>query len=133
MKTRSKFVVAAVLALWTMMFVGGTAWPNEPAVSDYDQYLINSLKDENVGIRTSAAQLLGERKTEAAVMPLVKMIKVEKSYAARIVAAMALYQIGDEKALPCLKSVAKKDKNQTVRHVAAGIVRQMQEKEYTQK
>lgn len=133
MKTRSSFLVAVVLAMWAMMLVGSTVQASEPLVSDYDQYLINALKDENVGIRTSAAQLLGDRKTEAAVKPLVKMLKTEKSYAARIVAAMALYQIGDEKTLPFLKDVAKKDKNQTVRHVAAGIVKNMQERLYAQK
>ncbi len=133
MKTRSSFVVGLVLAMWAMTFVGGAVMASEPLVSDYDQYLINALKDENVGIRTSAAQLLGERKTEAAVKPLVKMLKAEKSYAARIVAATALYQIGDEKALPFLKEAAKKDKNLTVRHVAAGIVKNMQDKQVAQK
>lgn len=133
MKTRSSFVVGLVLAMWAMTFVGGTLMASEPLVSDYDQYLINALKDENVGIRTSAAQLLGERKTEAAVKPLVKMLKTEKNYAARIVAATALYQIGDEKALPFLKEAAKKDKNLTVRHVAAGIVKSMQDKQFAQK
>lgn len=133
MKTRSSLVVGLVLAMWTITFVGGPVVASEPLVSDYDQYLINALKDENVGIRTSAAQLLGERKTEAAVKPLVKMLKTEKNYAARIVAATALYQIGDEKALPFLKEAAKKDKNLTVRHVVAGIVKNMQDKKLAQK
>ena len=92
---------------------------------EYDQYLIKSLQDENVGIRSSAAQLLGERKVEVAVEPLVKMLKTEKNSSTRIVAAMALYQIGNEKALPALKEVASKDKNKTVRRVVAAIVQKM--------
>ncbi len=99
-----------------------------PTMSDkeYDQYLINALKDKNLGIRTSAAQLIGERKVKEAVEPLIKMLKTEKNYSGRIVAALALYKIGDEKALPELKKLAKCDKCKTVRHVVSAIVKEMQ-------
>ncbi len=92
----------------------------------YDKYLIKSLSDENVGIRSSAAQLLGERKVKEAIKPLTKMLKTEKNSSARIVAAMALYKIGDDSVLPLLKKVASKDKNKTVRRVVTALVNDMQ-------
>ena len=92
----------------------------------YDNYLISSLQDENIGIRTSAATLLGERKVNEAVEPLLEMFKKEKNYSARIVAALSLYKIGDESVLPFLKERAMKDKNKTVRHVLIGIVMEME-------
>jgi len=128
MKKISMYVVI-VVAL-TFLF-GTVGFANE--VSDYDQYLIKLLKDENHGIRTSAAQLLGERKVEAAVKPLIKMLKTEERYACRIIVAKALYDIGDKKALPALKKLAKLDRNKTVRRVAAAIVREMQTVRVAQK
>ena len=102
-------------------------------LNKYDQYLINALKDNNYGIRASAAQLLGERKVEAAVKPLIKMLKTETLYACRIVAAKALYDIGDKQALTALRKVAKFDRNKTERHVAAAIVKDMEAETFAEK
>ena len=92
----------------------------------YNQYLIKSLDDENIGIRTSAAKLLGERQVQDAMEPLTKMLKTEQNYSARIVAAVALYRIGGEKMKSVFTERAKKDKNKTVRHVLAGILQEME-------
>jgi HEAT repeat protein len=121
--------VAAVITLTVLFSSLGFAGD----VSDYNQYLINALKDDNHGIRTSAAQLLGERRVEAAVKPLIKMLSTEKRYACRIIVAKALYDIGDKKALPALKKLAKLDKNKTVRRVATAIVKEMQTVRVAQK
>lgn len=121
MKNMAKLSMALVLTI----ILSGTLLANPVSDKEYDQYLIKSLQDENVGIRSSAAQLLGERKAEAAVEPLIKMLKTEKNSSTRIVIAMALYQIGNEKALPALKEVASNDKNKTVRRVVAAIVQKM--------
>lgn len=122
MKNLTKIGLAFVL----MILVANVVLAQPVEEKEYDQYLIKSLKDDNVGVRSSAAQLLGERKVEAAVDPLVKMVKSEDNSGARIVAAMALYQIGDEKVLPTLKTVATNDKNKTVRRVVSAIVVKME-------
>jgi HEAT repeat protein len=114
------------LALVLMILLTNVVFAQPVEEKEYDQYLIKALKDENVGVRSSAAQLLGERKVAEAVDPLVNMVKSEDNSGARIVAAMALYQIGDEKVLPTLKTVAAKDKNKTVRRVVTAIVNQME-------
>lgn len=120
-----KNVAKLSMVLVFTVILSGALFAHPLGDKEYDQYLIKSLQDENVGIRSSAAQLLGERKAEVAVEPLVKMLKTEKNSSTRIVVAMALYQIGNEKALPALKEVASKDKNKTVRRVVAAIVQKM--------
>lgn len=119
---------AFVLSLIFILSFSVAGFASEiPDYASYDQYLIKNLEDENIGIRTSAAQLLGERKVLVAVEPLVEMLKNEPHYCARIVAAMALYQIGDEQVLPILKERLRKDKCKTVKHVLAGIIQEMEE------
>ncbi|UCE04491.1 MAG: HEAT repeat domain-containing protein [bacterium] len=129
MKTMTKLGLAVVLTV----FLSSALLANPPGDKEYDQYLIKSLQDENVGVRSSAAQLLGERKVAEAVEPLMKMLKMEKNSSARIVYAVALYQIGNGKALPTLKQVATKDKNKTVRRVVSAIVYQMETVQVAQK
>ena len=131
MKKLSKISVMLTVALVLTVFFSSVGFSK--IIDEYDQYLINSLKDENIGIRSSAAQLIGERKVEAAVKPLIKMLKTDKLYACRIVAAKALYDIGDETALPVLKKVAKYDKNKTVRHVVKALVHEMENVTYAKK
>ncbi len=131
MKTLMKLSFALIL---TVFLTSGLVAQNQPVDGkEYDQYLIKSLQDDNVGIRSSAAQLLGERKVADAVKPLTKMLTSEENTSARIVAAMALYQIGDEKVLPTLKKVATSDKNKTVRQVVAAIVQKFETVEVAQK
>ncbi len=129
MKTLAKLSLALVLTI----FLSGVLVAQTANDKEYDQYLIKSLQDENLGIRSSAAQLLGERKVAEAVKPLVKMLTAEENSSVRIVAAMAIYNIGDEKALPTLKKVAASDKNKTVRHVVGAIVQKMEKVELAQK
>jgi HEAT repeat protein len=93
--------------------------------------LINMLRSENRGWRYSAAQLLGQRRVAEAVEPLIERLNVEKDYSVRIVVAQALHKIGDQRAIPALKKVAKTDKNKTVRHMAAVIVTDMEKYAYT--
>ncbi len=92
----------------------------------YNKYLLSKVRDKNLGIRTSAMQLLGERKCEEAVKTLVWTLKNDSEYAARITAALALYKIGDTKVLPELKRRAKHDRNKTVQHVLYGVITEME-------
>ena len=94
--------------------------------AEYNKYLISKTKDDNLGIRTSAMQLLGERKCDRAVKSLLWSLRYDKEYSARITAALALYKIGDTSILPELKRRAKNDRNKTVRHVLYGVIKEME-------
>ena len=122
-----KKLMTVVMVLVLVVSVGYTKTD-----SDYDQYLLNALKDDNVGIRTSAAQLLGERQVKQAVEPLAKLIKNEKNANARIIYAQTLYKIGDPKAYENLMQVARKDKNKTVRHVAFSLAKEIENRKFAQ-
>ncbi|NOZ61438.1 MAG: HEAT repeat domain-containing protein [Calditrichaeota bacterium] len=108
------------VALMALMLVG-VGMAKDSKTSDNHQ-LIQFLKDDNIGIRSSAAQLLGERKVKEAVEPLIQMLKNAKNFRMRIVVAVALHKIGDQRALPVLKKVAVNDPNKTVRRVVSGLV-----------
>ncbi|UCE07178.1 MAG: HEAT repeat domain-containing protein [bacterium] len=133
MKSTSKLVFALALVLALTVFISSTGFTQEMSEKEYNKYLVKMLKDENIGIRSSAAQLLGERKVEEAVKPLTKMLTMEKHYAVRIMAALALYQIGTDDVLPILKKQVKKDRNRTVRHVLAGLIESMETTQYAKK
>jgi len=133
MKTASKLSVTMVLAIIISIFVSGVCISQEMSEKEYNKYLLKALKDDNVGIRASAAQLLGERKVDEAIKPLARMLKTEKHYAVRIMAALALYQIGTDEVLPILKQRLKRDRNKTVRHVLAGIIDSMETTKYAKK
>ncbi len=102
--------------------------PDEDTFS-YNEYLISSLKDKNLGIRTSAAKLLGKRQVMKAQDDLVAMLKTDKNYQARIVAGMALLELGDTKVLKTVETQAKTDRNQTVRHVLRGVANELRKKD----
>ena len=123
---KMKTIMKISIAIFLICCISGVALAQTMSEKEYNQYLINSLKDENIGIRTSAAQLLGERKVVEAVDPLVKMLKSEKKYGARIIVALALHKIGDKRVLPELKNVAKCDECKSVRAVVTGIIQDMQ-------
>ena len=129
MKTLAKLILALVLTI----FLSRVLVAQPVSDKEYNQFLIKSLQDENIGIRSSAAQLLGERQVNEAVEPLVKMLTTEENSSVRIVVAIALYKIGDENALPVLKKVAATDKNKTVRKVAGAIVQKFEKAELAQK
>ena len=131
MKKLSKISMMLTMALVLTVLFSSVGFSK--VIDEYDQYLIKSLKDENIGVRSSAAQLIGDRRVEAAVKPLIKMLKTEKSYACRIVAAKALYDIGNQEALPVLKKVASHDKNKTVRRVVTAIVKEMENVSFAKK
>lgn len=131
MKTMMKVTFALVLTFALVNFAVAQTQPMND--KEYNDYLINALQDENAGIRTSAAQLLGERKVEDAVDPLIQLMKTDKNHSVRIIAALALYNVGDKKALPEIKKIAKTDENRSVRVVATGIVMKMESVDFAQR
>lgn len=128
MKTMMKVALALIFTFSLVNFTFAQTQPMSD--KEYDEYLINSLQDENQGIRSSAAQLLGERKVEAAVDPLIQLMKTDKNHSVRIITALALYKIGDKKALPEIRKLAKTDEYKSVRVVATGIVMKMEAAEF---
>jgi HEAT repeat protein len=93
-----------------------------------DSTLLHYLEHKNDGLRSSAVQLLGERKSNIAVEPLIQLLTVEKHPGIRIIISLALWKIGDAKALPVLQNLAKEDKDNLVRKVVRSIILRMRNK-----
>ena len=125
MKNALKAIVAATLLL-TLTAAFSVYATTSDDDAEYNKYLLSKLQDDNLGIRASAMQLLGERKCDKAVKSLLWALKNDKEYSARITAALALYKIGDTSVLPELKRRAKNDRNKTVKHVLLGVIKEME-------
>jgi hypothetical protein len=97
----------------------------------YNKYLTQSLDDDNLGIRTSAAQLIGQKGVWEAESALILMLKKDEFYQARIIAGLALMRIGGGEARQAIAQQARKDGNLTVRHVLNGIVQEWNRRELT--
>lgn len=122
MKALSQLGLIVSLLVILIIGVSGSGVAQERSEKEYNDFLIKALSDANVGIRSSAAQLLGERKVEDAVKPLLKMLDTEKHYAVRITAALALHQIGGDEVKQIFREKVKDEKNKTVQHVLVGLI-----------
>ncbi|QQS38154.1 MAG: HEAT repeat domain-containing protein [Ignavibacteriales bacterium] len=76
--------------------------------------LLAGLESDNFGLKTSSAFMLGELASEKAVLPLMKILHTDANEDARIVAALALYKIGDERGLYAVKQAVRFDDSQRV-------------------
>lgn len=81
-----------VLVLSTSLFAG-----NKSQNREIEQNLLAGLASDNEGLRLSCAYFLGEYKSEAAVIPLMKTLNTEDDICLRIIAALSLIKIGDER------------------------------------
>jgi hypothetical protein len=81
--------------------------------------LLIAVKSDNAGLRESAAFLLGEFKSERAVIPLMGMLKEDQRPSARAVAALALCRIGDERGVFAIRRAVRFDEDQGVKELCA--------------
>lgn len=75
------------------------------------------VKTDNLGLKVSAAFYLGERQSQKAVIPLMNVLKSDPNPEARIMAALSLYKIGDERGLFAVQRAVDYDQNEQVRKI----------------
>lgn len=121
MKKVKIIIALAATILFTVSILASAA-----DLSKENKELIAKLSSEKHEVRLEAAQKLGDNKCREAIDSLVKILKSDKQVSARIIAAHALYKIGDKKVLPVFKEQLKVDKNQTVKTVLEGIIKKME-------
>ena len=80
-----------------------------------DKNYLEGMKTDNEGLKISSAYYLGERQSSKAVIPLMKMLHMDKSPSARIMAALSLFKIGDKRGIYALKEAITDDKSEWVR------------------
>ncbi len=81
--------------------------------------LLVALASDNAGLRESAAYMLGEMGSTKAVIPLMRMLREGETESARIVAALALCRIGDNRGVYAVRRAAKFDESNTVQALCA--------------
>ncbi len=82
------------------------------------------VKSDNSGLRASSAYYLGEMKSEKAVIPLMEILRSDTSASVRIMAALSLYKIGDERGVHAIKQAVQFDSDEQVKKMC-GILTQM--------
>lgn len=81
--------------------------------------LLEGLQSDNEGLRESCAYMLGELRSDKAVIPLMGILRCESCNTARIVAALALCRIGDSRGVYAVKQAVQFDDNFAVQQRCA--------------
>jgi len=84
---------------------------------------IGALKDKDIGVKRETAKVLGETRSEMALVPLEAAVG-DEDYSVRIEALKSLGLIGSERAIELLRDTFK-DKNRAVRLEAANVLMQI--------
>lgn len=82
------------------------------------------LNSDNDGLKTSSAYNLGELQSQKAVIPLLKMLRNDEKECNRIMAALALYKIGDARGMNAIKQRIRFDKCERVRKMCSTLYAQ---------
>lgn len=122
MKRTVMFGLAALL--WVLFAAIAVARPSaDTQKNSYDELTVKSLLGGldcgNCGVEVGAAFLLGDLKIQKAVIPLMSMLKTSENNQARIVAALSLCRIGDERGTFAVKRAALFDDDARVRATCA--------------
>jgi len=122
---RKAFALAAAVAVFAMGSVTtsfASEKDNQVAEKKYEMAEVNllvGLHSDNLGLRESSAYMLGELKSGKAVIPLMNLLRSEEHESSRVVAALALCRIGDERGVYAVKQAAKFDDNEFVQQKCA--------------
>lgn len=84
--------------------------------------LIAGIKSENEGVRKSATYFAGKYEIDQAVSPLIEQLKVEKNPSLRLLIALALYKIGNDKGLDAIYENALLENDPHVKKMCYAIV-----------
>lgn len=68
--------------------------------------LLRGVSSDNAGLRLSCAYYLGELKSEKALIPLMKMLRSDEKECNRIIAALSLFKLQNERSIYILKREA---------------------------
>ena len=110
--------------LWVLFAATACARPSADTQKyPYDENtvksLIGGLNCGNCGVQRDAAFMLGDLKIDEAVIPLMSVLKSADDNEARIIAALSLCRIGDERGTFAVKRAALFDDDARVRATCA--------------
>ena len=107
--------LAVIMVLFTGESFANNLTKKDSAIMKGEINLLIALNSNNYGLRTSAAQVLGDIKSEKAVIPLMRILKSSGDENLRIVAALSLYKIQNPRGLFAVRQAVKFDESTRVR------------------
>ncbi len=98
--------------------------PVKPAVKkvNTELTLLEGLKTDNDGVKSGSAYMLGELKSDAAVIPLMSLLHNDNNVRIRVAAALALVKIGDSRGLFAVKKASEFDESEYVRTLCRNFI-----------
>ncbi len=135
MKLRTKLIKYIFQTVFMLIIFSAIAFSqtNKLAVSadkntKVEANYISGLYSNNESLRVNSAYMLGEMKSEKAVIPLMDMFRREKNDGVKLVAALSLLKIGDPRGIFLIKRSIELKENDGV-----NIILQHLYKDYSQK
>ena len=112
------FLFLSILLLQISIFAKvQVAGQNEKQQDRTIQSLLIGINSENLGLKSSCVYMLGELKVSEAVIPLMKILKDQNDEELKIVAALALYKIGDGRGIYAIKKSVQFEQNERVKKI----------------
>jgi hypothetical protein len=96
-------VVLSALIFSTSISASGKDKTRHLTYDKIETNLLAGLESDNFGLSVSSAYMLGEIKSEKAILPLTRMLREAEDERARIVAAISLIKIGSERSTYVVK------------------------------
>jgi HEAT repeat protein len=126
MKTKLRTAVSRSLAaLLLVMLISGSMMAqsgkiNARSIAD----LKRGIQSENHGVKKSSIYFAGLYEIEESVEALAAQLEKEEDAQVRILIALSLYRIGNEKAISAVEKLAVADKDMKVRKMGTAILNQ---------
>jgi HEAT repeats len=113
------------LVIISVMFTGESfarsLTKRDSAIMKGETNLLIAINTNNFGLKSSAAQILGDIKSEKAVIPLMKMLKSSDDENLRIVAALSLYKIQSSMGMFAVRQAIRFDESARVRKMCLNL------------
>jgi hypothetical protein len=114
-----KYLIGLVI---TLILLAGescasTLTKRDSAIMKGQENLLIAINSDNYGLKSSAAQILGDIKSDKAVIPLMKILKSSDDENLRIVAALSLYKIQNPMGMFAVRQAIRFDESARVRNM----------------
>ena len=93
----------------------------DSAIMRGEKNLMIGLNASNYGLKSSAAQILGDIKSQKAVIPLMKILKSSDDDNLRIIAALSLYKIQNPMGMFAVRQAIRFDESDRVRKICRNL------------
>jgi HEAT repeat protein len=121
MNLTAAVLMAALLTAGSLTYAGAKS--TDPNINGKNaiENLKTGIKSDNVGLKKSAIYYAGYYRVSETVPELTESVKNETEPSIRILVALVLYRIGDEKGINLVKNMAANDKSPEVRRMCTCI------------